>query len=635
MDIDTRKRLSSLISKAVRTEGNTVDPPLWKEIKGIVRQSNHNVEGAYQFLFQHLKANHAQVRLTCVLLIHELFLRSKHFRLLLVKNLKPFVELSVGPRVTHPLPPPLDVAEQLRRKGLECIEEWHEKHGAFYKELRVTFQYLHHSLKLKFPNVRAENELRLRREQERKERTQQILRVKFVQTLKELEEFEADILHNLAEMENCLELASSSHPQAPVPLLLNQATLEKKDQDEKRSVKGKEKEKEELLETSKEYKEEETYKHENKEENEDTDWMAEWVWEEGLLESHTRDTEKEDKTEDSDIESEEEILVHSNSSTFQPGTLPTIQSQGLGGSLYQLDLKVDKKLDLIDSNHVLFSTLHNSLKLINNRHLQLVTKWKDVLLRLEVSTSDEGERIDGTSTLLTHHLQQRLLQKVVDLCNRMHEVKKQCNVIGIRENTEETKGSEIEGDEEGNNDQVVEFEKVNIKEGYEKDVDTTFLVPPSRSNTTYKQSTKLQIARQQQINKTNEYIKKMNHQRQLQQTIAKETATVHENTYKPYWERPKEAQVISREIPETESREDMLKRAPIMPLQPFLLFWGKDEVELNRSGIERSHRFLGNAANGIVTTKKVDFMSMRMDIYKTPVEPVKWVCIFYLFVNSL
>ena len=180
--------------------------PCRQQFKDICRTSNENVRSAYQLLQQQLKVPDSQVwgnlllafpnrspqkRYWLLMLIDELFMRSKYFRSLFITDFRSFMELVIGTRARKPLPPPAEAAEMLRKKGLEFIEKWNEGHGAHYKQvglhtnewfdewfinsnpskqLRVGYHYLEHTLKMTFPHVRLQAELREREQKEREVR---------------------------------------------------------------------------------------------------------------------------------------------------------------------------------------------------------------------------------------------------------------------------------------------------------------------------------------------------------------------------------------------------------------------------------------------------------------------------------
>ena len=78
----------------------------------------------------------SQVRLHALAACHELFLRSKTFRVLLAPNITPFLVLTVGHRSDTPLPGPSEVAAQLRQKALESLEGWDERFGSLYGQVQ-------------------------------------------------------------------------------------------------------------------------------------------------------------------------------------------------------------------------------------------------------------------------------------------------------------------------------------------------------------------------------------------------------------------------------------------------------------------------------------------------------------------
>lgn len=89
-----------------------------------------------------LAKKHAQIRLSAFQVLSELFSRSNQLRELLSSDFKKFSGLVTGTDPTQPLPPPKDVAAQLKRKSLLAIREWNQKFGTGYPELRLGFNYL-------------------------------------------------------------------------------------------------------------------------------------------------------------------------------------------------------------------------------------------------------------------------------------------------------------------------------------------------------------------------------------------------------------------------------------------------------------------------------------------------------------
>ncbi|XP_010469023.1 PREDICTED: UV-stimulated scaffold protein A homolog [Camelina sativa] len=199
-------KVQGLIEKATKSTAQEIGPRLLKVIKSIVRYSDSEVRFASQTLMELMRHNHSQVRYLTLFIIDELFMRSKLFRNLIIENLDQLLSLSVGFRSNMPLPAPPAVATMLRSKAIEFLEKWNLSFGLHYKELRLGFDYLKNTRKLKFPDLQA-NAARVQRErQEREMKTREILRGKF-DSLKDsfgLLKHEIDV--TIKEIKECMEI---------------------------------------------------------------------------------------------------------------------------------------------------------------------------------------------------------------------------------------------------------------------------------------------------------------------------------------------------------------------------------------------------------------------------------------------
>ncbi|KAK4418507.1 UV-stimulated scaffold protein A [Sesamum alatum] len=174
-----RSLVVPLIEKATNSTAAEVDPRLLKAIKSTVRYSDAHLRLAAQTLMSLMKRDHSQVRYLALLIIDELFMRSKLFRNLVVENLDQLLSLSVGFRRNHPLPAPASVASVLRAKAIEFLEKWNDSFGIHYRQLRLGYDYLKNTLRFQFPNLQA-NAARIQQERrEREMRTKEILLKKF------------------------------------------------------------------------------------------------------------------------------------------------------------------------------------------------------------------------------------------------------------------------------------------------------------------------------------------------------------------------------------------------------------------------------------------------------------------------
>ncbi|CAL9134331.1 unnamed protein product [Musa textilis] len=195
-----------LIEKATNSTAPEVNPRLLKAIKSTVQYSDDEVHAAVQSLMVQMKKPHSQVRYLAVLIIDELFMRSKLFRSLLVINFDQFLSLSVGFRRNMPLPPPSSIASNLRKMSIELLEKWNSSYGIYYRQLRLGFDYLKNTLRFQFPN-RLEIAARLQQERrEREMRTQNLLSSKFENLKDNFSSIKREIQLTIDEIGECLEI---------------------------------------------------------------------------------------------------------------------------------------------------------------------------------------------------------------------------------------------------------------------------------------------------------------------------------------------------------------------------------------------------------------------------------------------
>ncbi|GFY92370.1 hypothetical protein Acr_08g0007660 [Actinidia rufa] len=208
-----------LIEKATNSTAAEVDPRLLKAIKSVVRHSDSELRLAAQTLMNLMKRDHSQVRYLALLIIDELFMRSKLFRTLVVENLDQLLTLSVGFRRNLPLPAPPSVASVLRSKAVELLEKWNVSYGLYYRQLRLGFDHLKNTLRFQFPNLQA-NAVRIQQERrEREMRTREILVNKF-ETLKEtFLSIKDELQSTIDEIGECLEIVIASDEPMPLGLL--------------------------------------------------------------------------------------------------------------------------------------------------------------------------------------------------------------------------------------------------------------------------------------------------------------------------------------------------------------------------------------------------------------------------------
>ncbi|XP_028779856.1 UV-stimulated scaffold protein A homolog [Neltuma alba] len=203
-------KVRSLIEKATTSTSPEVDPRLLRAIKSVVRFSDSELRIAAETLTDLMKRDHSQVRYLTLLIIDELFMRSKLFRTLLVENLDHLLSLSIGFRRNLPLPAPPAVASVLRSKAIEFLEKWNHSFGIHYRQLRLGHDYLKNTLRLQFPNIQANVERMQQERRERERRSKEILLNKYEHLRQNLSSIKGEILSTVDEIGECLEILNST-----------------------------------------------------------------------------------------------------------------------------------------------------------------------------------------------------------------------------------------------------------------------------------------------------------------------------------------------------------------------------------------------------------------------------------------
>ncbi|CAK9328598.1 unnamed protein product [Citrullus colocynthis] len=195
-----------LIEKATNSTDSEVHPRLLKAIKSVVRYSDSELRVAAQTLMDLMKRDHSQVRYLSLLVIDELFMRSKLFRSLVVEKLDQLLTLSVGFRRNMLLPEPAAVASTLRSKAIEFLEKWNDSFGIYHRKLRLGYDYLRNTLQLQFPNIQANAMRRQQERMERERRSKEILLGKFEMLKANFSSIKEEIQSTLDEIKECLDI---------------------------------------------------------------------------------------------------------------------------------------------------------------------------------------------------------------------------------------------------------------------------------------------------------------------------------------------------------------------------------------------------------------------------------------------
>ncbi|KAE8727549.1 protein ASPARTIC PROTEASE IN GUARD CELL 2-like [Hibiscus syriacus] len=184
MEMEERGKVETLVEKATNSTASEVDPRLLKAIKSVVRSSDSELRLAAHTLMDLMKRDHSQVRYLTLLIIDELFMRSKIFGTLVVEKLDQLLALSV-------------------------------------RQLRLGFDYLKNTLRFQFPNLQ-ETAARIERERrERERRTREILQNMFETLKMNFSSVKEEIQTTVDEIRQCLDIVRTKEECVP-PILLDE-----------------------------------------------------------------------------------------------------------------------------------------------------------------------------------------------------------------------------------------------------------------------------------------------------------------------------------------------------------------------------------------------------------------------------
>ncbi|XP_065174423.1 UV-stimulated scaffold protein A-like isoform X1 [Sycon ciliatum] len=206
MDIGIHRELCQLVEDITTSGCASLDEKKCKAIKNICKKSDVYVNAVFTLLMDQLEREHAQIRLSCLLLIDQLFCRSHAFRTLMVTDLHKIMTYCMGTDVAIPLPRPKDVAETMKRRSLKCFSEWHQRFGEHYKKLALGYSYLQKTKKVDFANLEAQSNQERRRADAEAERRQIILQRKLDHVKAQMNEMIVDMESCITEMESCFQL---------------------------------------------------------------------------------------------------------------------------------------------------------------------------------------------------------------------------------------------------------------------------------------------------------------------------------------------------------------------------------------------------------------------------------------------
>lgn len=206
VDLDLLEELGEIISSLTTSGDPSLDAKKIKKLKAICKKADVYLKHVYHLVLTQLKKNHAEVRLSSLQIISELFLRSHTFRELLLTDFQIFLELTVETDLKQPLPPPKSAAKTLKEKALQAVESWFHKFGHHYKKLDLGYSYLKRVKKVEFNVVTARTEVERRQSEERARRRNILISGQIIRVEQEVSEMISEMELCATEIENCFKL---------------------------------------------------------------------------------------------------------------------------------------------------------------------------------------------------------------------------------------------------------------------------------------------------------------------------------------------------------------------------------------------------------------------------------------------
>mmetsp|Transcript_15454 Transcript_15454/g.18739 ORF Transcript_15454/g.18739 Transcript_15454/m.18739 type:complete len:501 (-) Transcript_15454:104-1606(-) len=357
-----------------------LDPKGLLSVKSIIK--NCGDEAAKYFCFvifsKSLRAENSVERLLALVLLQELVAKSHYVRNHVFEDFNTLVkQIVVIPDVTT-LPPPENASQVLHSGSLKLIREWDSKYSSFYGKIKIAIRYLEAQLP-EFNNT--SHRVVSRREQEenqRRERTQKILRVQLDNLNRELR-VNRGVDENVSPM--MIIEASASEAMEFMEMLVPSFP--------ERSVKKRK---------SNPFGEEKLETDLSGEESDDS-----ILWDDESN-SATEDTLEQRKDPVAHIPANYELIINIPMGSSSTSNLPSLSKA--------------KSLTR-NSEELIRNSLRDCLKEISRSHLVRLNDWISILTRVEPDTVERRQ------------IRSSLLPSILKLKSKLRGIIQTCKEIGI------------------------------------------------------------------------------------------------------------------------------------------------------------------------------------------------------------
>ncbi|CAB3385604.1 Hypothetical predicted protein [Cloeon dipterum] len=197
----------NLLQKITHSGKKQLDHENIRKIEELISPSVKHCKQSHQHIMKHLEKKHAEVRFSTLLVCDHLVRFSKVFRKNLIgEDLTNFLELTMGTNKSRPLPPPKNVAKDLRSQAISIIYKWHEDFGKDFVELANAFYYLKDCIKVDFKAIEKQKIAEKLKAQMEKKRLEEKKEERMKKALVEFKSFFDEAQRLCTELENCISL---------------------------------------------------------------------------------------------------------------------------------------------------------------------------------------------------------------------------------------------------------------------------------------------------------------------------------------------------------------------------------------------------------------------------------------------
>lgn len=206
MEDNPLRTLKYLVEELTLSGKDILEERPFKSLKKICKKSDLYIFELYRLLMKQLEKKHAEIRFNTFLICNEIFRKSHCFRELLLKDFTLFTDLVLGLDPNKPLPKPIPVAENLKKKAIEAIQQWYDEFNKGYNTLLLGYNFLRDCKNVDFIEFTARSAAERQRIEEERRKAEEIKRKKIIKISNEMDNLSPEIKDLLKQYRNCFQL---------------------------------------------------------------------------------------------------------------------------------------------------------------------------------------------------------------------------------------------------------------------------------------------------------------------------------------------------------------------------------------------------------------------------------------------